>query len=464
MEQKGMEICQNSLLKLKAQLDHRPQQRKPGDEGSTVTPIIEQLLETLNFGHLDRIPLFKVNSNPNRKTDIACRYPDAAGNRFFTQQQDPLLLVEIKATKCQLSPDHKDYWETLRQLKEQLLGSRSTSTQFGLISNGWVLQLFRRHDKIIHPITPILELESDAVEHLAERLLNIIQSPRKGTIIGVYNNKGGIGKTTITTNLGIVLAQQGKKVLLVDFDPNQADLTHLFEFQAVEGHVWNFLKGDCPLNTVIKQYSQNQGKNKVKLDVIPAEGKFLELSDLRISQDIRLEYLRKQLVEAARDYDYILVDMPPNWRWFSQAGVLASDVLLVPANHIDRLSLQNLEELVIKFLPQIEEWRAEINDSPVSLLPLVLNRYQRTEAQARNCKSFLDKIISQNPQWKETFTHFFYTGNTWMGMGTKWLELPYLVEICRSPLESPRFVPAPLKYKKAKQAYESLIREVFTDV
>lgn len=458
-----MDICQQSLSKFKAQLDYRPPQRRAGDEGNVVTPIIEQLLEILHFSRLDRIPLFTVNSSPNRKTtDIACRYPDAKENRFFTQQQDPLLLVEIKATNYQLSPGHKNYWDTVKQLKEQLLGSRATSASLGLISNGWGLQLFRRHHKVVHPVTPILELESGTAEQLANRLFSIIQSPQRGTIIGVYNNKGGIGKTTIVTNLGIVLAQQGQKVLLVDFDPNQADLTHLLDLKTVKSSVWDFLKGDRTLNSIVQQYTQGQGKSRVELDVIPADENFLESDDLKIQQDIRLENLRKQLLEAASNYDYILIDMPPNWRWFAKVGVLASDVLLIPANHIDKSSLQNLEDLVIKFLPQVEQWRAELNDSPVSLLPLVLNNYEHTSARAKNCEKLLDKIAQQHPAWKETFHHFFYPRKTktWMGGGKPWLELPYLSEICRSPMESPKFVPAPLKYKKAKEAYESLIREV----
>jgi len=182
-----MEICQEALSKFKIQLDHRPPQKKSGDEGNIVTPIIDRLLETLNFGNLDRVPLFKVNSSPVRKTDIACRYPDAAGSRFFTKQKHPLLLVEIKATKSQISLDHNDYWDTLNQLKEQLLGNQATSAKFGLISNGWVLQLFRRHHKIIHPVTPILNLESDTAEQLVNRLFRIIHAPERGTIVGVYN-------------------------------------------------------------------------------------------------------------------------------------------------------------------------------------------------------------------------------------------------------------------------------------
>lgn len=455
-----IDLCDEALTKFKTQLEHRPLTRKGGDEKSVVAPIIESFLELLGFNQLDRIPQFRANSSPNRITDIACRYPDAQGNRFLSTRQDPLLLVELKPTGTQLNTEHRDYWEALRQLREQLLGTHCTKTRFGLLTNGWSVQLFRRHRKVIHPVTPLLELQLDTIKATAQQLLKNLHSPERGLIVGVYNNKGGIGKTTIVTNLGLVLAQKDYKVLLVDFDSNQADLTNLLNIKPVEQHVWNYLKGETPFEQILQAYKFGTGKQKLQLDVIPADRKFLEESDSVIQQEIRIEHLRHRLVEAAHHYDYVLIDMPPNWRWFAQSGVLASDVLLVPAGHTDRSSLQNLEDIVTKFLPATTQQRNELHEGPLDLLPLVLNRYQQTEAQARNCRKFLETIENKDARWREAFRNFFYVKGK---LGNRLLELPYRIEITRAPLEKTA-TPASLRYRRAREAYETLIKEVLLDV
>lgn len=454
-----MGIDEQALEKFKLQLEHKPQERRKGVEGSVVQPITESLLETLRFGMLDRVSQFRTSSTPKRTTDIACRYPDVNGNHFFTQQHDPFLLVEIKAPSSKFSPTHSDYWEALKQLTEQLLGSYCHTARFGMLSNGWELQLFRRHRKVVHPVTPLLDLIPEKAEQIANDLYRIIHAPNRGIIIGVYNNKGGVGKTTITTNLGVVLAQRNNRVLLVDFDSNQAGLTRLLQLKQTYGMVWDYLKGLSPLFDVLQRYSSGQGKNKVEFDVIVADKKLQD--DAIISQEIRFEYLRNCLVDAARNYDYVLIDMPPNWRWLAQVGVFASDVLLVPAAHSNRESLQNLEDVVTEFLPQVSEWRTTFSDGPPSLLPLVLNCYEYTNASARNCKDFLAGIEKQNSDWKEIFKNFFYVQDKWGRR--RIVELPYKVEICRAPLEAPKYVPAPFRYKRARDVYEALIKEVLED-
>jgi cellulose biosynthesis protein BcsQ len=61
------------------------------------------------------------------------------------------------------------------------------------------------------------------------------------------------------------------------------------------------------------------------LGVLPADERFLEASDSEIRQEIRLEALMQRLQDISKQYDYILVDTPPNWRWFAQAGTWLTD-------------------------------------------------------------------------------------------------------------------------------------------
>jgi cellulose biosynthesis protein BcsQ len=445
-----------SVAELQAQLAHRPAQRGSGDETTVVRPIIEKLLEVIGFGALDRVSEFRTNLNPLRKADIACRYPDQHGLSFFQKQVSPLMLTELKATNYKLSLEHQNYWKAFGQLKERLLGNQALSSKFGILSNGWELQLFRRYRKVVHPVTEILKLSSESCEKVSQRILKILNEENRGLIISVYNNKGGIGKTTTTANLGIVLAQQGYNVLLVDFDPNQADLTRNFGLEPVRNKVWDSLKGSTPILSVVKHLQLQHGAQQVHLGIVPADERFSEGRAYEAEQEIRLEALMQSLQEISRQYDYVLVDTPPNWRFFAQAGTLASDVILVPASHINRASLENLEVLVTKFMPMLGEWRRELNKGAPSLLPLVLNQYQATEAQVRNCKKFLEHLVDQNLGQKEIFENFFYVNGLF---GKRLLELPYKVEICRAPLEEP-YLPAPLRYKRAREVYEHLIREV----
>ncbi|MDS3859955.1 ParA family protein [Thermosynechococcaceae cyanobacterium BACA0444] len=454
-----------SLQKLKAQLDHRPSEKQSGDESQVVTPIIERLLETVGFSHLDRITQFKCNDHPSLKTDIACRLVDENGNSFFNNQKNPQIICEIKCTNYQLSNFHKQYWEVHKQLKSQLLGNYCKNTPIGVISNGWEIQLFRHDHKITHPLTPLIELNSETAEKVAEKFLQSIKAPKRGSIIGVYNNKGGIGKTTTVSNVGIVLAQNKRKVLLVDFDPNQGGLTKLLKLSTNQGNVWNYLKGITPLDSIIQSYSAGSGGNKVKLDVITADSRFLYDSETDIEQQIRPEFLRNKLLEAAKNYDYILVDMPPNWRWFAQVGLLSLDALLVPAHHNDWESIQNLESVITLFLPQVGQMRKMYLDEGMpALLPLVLNRYNATPAQSKNFRSLLDKIISSNPEYKQIFNNFFYVENHgFLSQNKRILELGYHVEIANAAMQD-NGVPGPIRYRKARDVYQSLIREVITEL
>jgi cellulose biosynthesis protein BcsQ len=441
---------------LYSQLTHRPITRGPGDESTVVKPIIEKLLETLDFGPLDRVTEFKTNLVPLRRADIACRYLNPQGQTFFNQQTNPLILVELKSTNCRLSPDHQNYWNSLNQLKERLLGSQSSSAKYGLLSNGWELQLFRRVNKVVHPVTDIPSLSTENCDKVSHKILKIINQESRGLIVSVYNNKGGIGKTTTTTNLGIVLAQKNYSVLLVDFDPNQADLTHNFQLKPSKGSVWDILKHSTSISSAIQHIAFGQGSQKVHLGVIPAEERFSEVDDAKIRQEIRIESLMLRLQEISKKYDYVLVDTPPNWRWFAQAGTLASDVLLVPASHINRASLENLEILVTKFMPELRQLRNELDQSAPSLLPLVLNNYRATDVHKKYCETFLESLVKRNSKHQEIFKDFFYVNTIF---GKRFLELPYKVEICRPLFEEP-YLPAPLRYKRAREVYEHLIQEV----
>jgi chromosome partitioning protein len=142
------------------------------------------------------------------------------------------------------------------------------------------------------------------------------------TIVFV-NQKGGVGKTTSAINLGAYLAMQGKRTLLVDFDP-QANLTSGIGGSTGGQGIYNVISGQASLSQVIVP-------TKVEwLELAPSSidlsGATVELVD----RTDRNEYLKRALDEIAGQYDYILIDCPPSLGILTLNGLVAADEVLIP--------------------------------------------------------------------------------------------------------------------------------------
>lgn len=144
-------------------------------------------------------------------------------------------------------------------------------------------------------------------------------------IYAVVNQKGGVGKTTTTVNLGAYLAEQGKRVLLVDIDP-QANATSGvgLDTDKIEGSIYEALSGQ---KSVLEVLYPTSVKN---LNIIPASqdlsGAVVELLGME-----GREYLLKNLLEQIREsYDYILIDCPPSVGILTINALAAANKALVP--------------------------------------------------------------------------------------------------------------------------------------
>lgn len=127
--------------------------------------------------------------------------------------------------------------------------------------------------------------------------------------LAIANHKGGVGKTTTAVNLAGGLAQAGKKVLLVDLDPQQNLSMHLGMYSTEMKGIEYFLSGELPAEEVIQQYSDN-------LHVLPA-GKKLAVLKTKLHQfpptDERRYFTVKRAFEKAEwNYDYMIFDCPPS--------------------------------------------------------------------------------------------------------------------------------------------------------
>ena len=160
-----------------------------------------------------------------------------------------------------------------------------------------------------------------------------------GKVISVANQKGGVGKTTTTVNLGTILAKKGKKVLLIDADPQGNATSGLGVEKDIEPSTYDILVNDAELgdalqDTIIKN-----------LKVCPANMNLAGAEVELVSMMSREQRLKEKLEPIKDMFDYILIDCPPSLGLITLNSFTASDSVLIPVQ-CEYFALEGLGQLL----------------------------------------------------------------------------------------------------------------------
>jgi chromosome partitioning protein len=160
-----------------------------------------------------------------------------------------------------------------------------------------------------------------------------------GKIISIFNQKGGVGKTTTTINLAAYVASMGKKVLTVDIDPQGNTSSGLgIDKEKLEYSMYDVIMGISPDKVIIKTKLEN-------LDIIPSR---VELAGAEIELTAKMSRetkLKDGILKVKDDYDYIFIDCPPSLGLLTINALTASDSVLIPIQ-CEFYALEGVQQLM----------------------------------------------------------------------------------------------------------------------
>lgn len=161
-----------------------------------------------------------------------------------------------------------------------------------------------------------------------------------GRIIAIANQKGGVGKTTTSINLSASLAAKGKKVLVIDTDP-QGNTTSGFgiEKNELENTIYELILGECSIrDCIISDIIKN-------VSVVPSNVN-LAAAEIELIGVDKKEFILKNEVDYVKDdYDYIIIDCPPSLNMLTINSMTTADSVLVPIQ-CEYYALEGLSQLI----------------------------------------------------------------------------------------------------------------------
>ena len=210
--------------------------------------------------------------------------------------------------------------------------------------------------KLPQPPNPaVIQTSGTAIQNLCKNQAKPTRRNDMGKIISCCNQKGGTGKTTTCASLGIGLAREGKKVLLVDADP-QGDLTTSLGWRNHDDiDVTLATLFECVIDDKAMDIHKAILRHEEGVDLIPAN---IELSvmEMRLVTAMSREYTLKRVLSGVRsEYDYVLIDCMPSLGMITINALAASDSVIIPvqAQYLPAKGMTQLIKTVSKVQAQL---------------------------------------------------------------------------------------------------------------
>jgi chromosome partitioning protein len=200
-----------------------------------------------------------------------------------------------------------------------------------------------------------------------------------GTIISLLNHKGGVGKTTSAINIGAAMTELGKRVLLIDLDP-QANLTISLGVPRQKITIYEALRGEGEPTP----YTHKPG-----MDIITSS---LDLSgaEMELINEAGREYILRELIaQVSDDYDYVLIDCPPSLGLLTLNALTSSRFVLIPLQ-TEFLAVQGLA----KIKQVIDKVRMRLNKN-LDMCGVIATMYDSRRVLNRDVVDIIHKYFGE---------------------------------------------------------------------
>lgn len=248
--------------------------------------------------------------------------------------------------------------------------------------------------------------------------------------ISIINQKGGVGKTTTAINLAAYLAKKGKKVLIIDLDPQTNATSGLgVEKKDISSSISDIFLKKRSINKLVIEL-------KIKNVYLIASDPRLASTEVEIAGLERREYILRDFLEGVEGFDYILIDCPPALGLLTINALTASDKVLIPLQ-AEYFALEGLSQLL-----QVMQQVSQSLNPDLELFGVVLTMYDRRNSLSEQVRA-------------EAQTHF----------GSKLFAtlIPRNVRLAEAPSFG-KTIADHDKWSKGARAYKNLAKEVIDRV
>jgi chromosome partitioning protein len=277
---------------------------------------------------------------------------------------------------------------------------------YGLVFNGDFFQLWRRVGGLIMPMTTIKRVTKTSLPKLLKELAKCLQTPPAALVTAIWNRKGGVAKTTNTINIASCLAIAGKKVLLIDLDP-QNDLTTgiglkanfaptYFEraYEKIQLQELEFAREIIVAAIQTKTYPTSN-QQTFQLSLLSADSKRLyAINDTVYAH--KPHAIFNQILNLVRhEYDYIFIDSSPKHDRLTECLLCTAEAILLPLDSGCK-SLNHAIELSQQVIPGIQAMRNKADDFTLGPwnLGLLFSNCPSEIAIGAGIQKAIDKTIS----------------------------------------------------------------------